>query len=87
MFGNVNPSSTILRFTTNRETAEPSDARRAAESSLLKWLIARRGRVIRTVRLATSRSLVHSPSSADQFRRLSLWLDLGPLLVDATSVS
>ncbi|MCD0461990.1 hypothetical protein, partial [Roseiconus lacunae] len=43
--------------------------------------------VITNVRRATSRSLVHSSSNADQIRRLSLWLDMGPLLVDATFVS
>ncbi|WP_235034432.1 hypothetical protein, partial [Roseiconus lacunae] len=60
---------------------------RVAELHLLKWLIFRGDRVIANVRRATSRSLVHSPSNADQIRRLSLWLDLGPSRRNATFVS
>ncbi|MDM4019560.1 hypothetical protein, partial [Roseiconus lacunae] len=55
------------------------------ESTVLKWIVFRPSSVTADVRLATSRSLVHSSSSADQIRRLSLWLELGPSLRDAIS--
>ncbi len=64
-----------------------SGCTQVAELNSMKWFVVRGDRVIRTVRRATSRSLVHSPSNADQIRRVSLWLELGPSLRDATSVS
>ncbi|WP_149500013.1 hypothetical protein [Roseiconus lacunae] len=54
---------------------------------VLKWTIVCGDRVIAAVRRAWSRSLVHSPSSADQIRRLASLLKSGSSHRDATSVS
>ncbi|WP_235034385.1 hypothetical protein, partial [Roseiconus lacunae] len=66
---------------------EPCGERESRALLFPQFTIFGRDPVITNVRRAKSRSLVHSPSPADQIRRLSLWLEHGPSLRDATSVS